>query len=842
VKSLPAPVLPDDAATKAYADAAAAGLSILSPVRVATTGSNITLSGGAPSTLDTISLAPNDRVLVKDQSTPSQNGVYEVQTLGSGSNGTWVRTSDADVTGELVTGTYVFVDAGATNSSTSFVITTTGTITIGVTPITWTQYFSVGSISFSSITGSVVAGQIASVNAGSIVGSISAGQIGSVSATSIVGTITAGQIGSVSAGTISGSITATQIGSVNATSITGVISAGQIGSVNANTISGLISSTQIGSVNAGVIQGAINSSQISSVSASSIIGTISSGQIGSVSASAIVGLISSSQIGSVSATTIVGGITASQINNVSATTIVGSISAGQIGSVSATSITGVIVGAQLTDQILNTQRLIASDISVVRRLSTLPSLPDANYPVGALVLNTSNQTLYQNVSGTWTVVTSSSSVTGTLTANDIASVNANSIVGLIIANQISTVSASSITGSISSSQIGSVSASAITGTITASQIASVNATSLVGGITSSQITSVSATSITGGISSSQISSVSATSITGGITATQITSVNGSAITGSIAANLISGGITATQITSVNAATITGTITATQIGSVSAGSIAGTLNSSQIQSVNAATITVGTLVDSQIATVGAGKIISGTIAAQEIILSNSLSSILRSDNYVAGTSGWRIRGNGDGEFNNLTVRGLLAASQIDHACLFIRPPTGNEGGQVFLEMPTGVSGAWAIDVGSGNDLRMFIEGNPSLAGAHEVQIAGDLRIDSDTYGGGNIYAEDITISGYGYGDFTTYSSRQFKENDAPITGALDKVVQLVPVDFDWKSDSPFKAGKHDVGLIAEDVEKLFPQLVARDEQGRPAVNYAKLSVYLLAAIKELNAKL
>jgi hypothetical protein len=120
--------------------------------------------------------------------------------------------------------------------------------------------------------------------------------------------------------------------------------------------------------------------------------------------------------------------------------------------------------------------------------------------------------------------------------------------------------------------------------------------------------------------------------------------------------------------------------------------------------------------------------------------------------------------------------------------------------------------------------------------------GDLQVLADVSGGGDIFSTNITVTGFGYGDFTTFSSRQFKENDVPITGALDKVVQLVPVDFDWKSDSPFKAGKHDVGLIAEDVEKLFPQLVARDEQGRPAVNYAKLSVYLLAAIKELNAKL
>lgn len=791
VKALPAPVLPDDAATKAYADAAASGLSILSPVRTATTGSNVTLAGGAPDTLDTLPLVIGDRILVKDQTNAIQNGVYEVQTVGTGSNGTWVRTTDADTTGELITGSYVYVNSGSANASSSYVVTTTGTITIGTTPITWTKYFSVGAISFSSITGTIVAGQIGSVNAGSIIGSITAGQIGSV----------------------------------NAGSITGSISAGQIGSVNANSITGVIAASQIGSVNASVIQGAINASQISSINASAIIGTIGASQITSVNASSILGLINSTQIGSVNATTIVGGITASQINNVNATTIVGSISSGQIGSVNATSITGVIVGAQLTDQILNTQRLIASDISVVRRLSTLPSLPDTNYPLGALVLNTTNKTLYQNVANSWSLVTSSSAVTGTLTANDIASVNASSITGLIIASQISSVSASSITGTIQASQIGSISATSITGTLNASQIATVNASSLVGGISSTQITSV-----------------DATTITGGITASQITSVNGSAITGGISATTITGGITASQITSVNASSITGSIAATQIGSVNATSIAGQINSSQIQSVNAGTITVGTLVDSQIATVGAGKIISGTIAAQEIILSNSASSILRSDNYVSGLSGWRISGDGNGEFNNLTVRGLVSASQIDHACLFIRPPADpTEGGQIFLQMPVGVAGAWAMDV-SNNDLRLFIEGNPSLAGAHMLQLAGDLRLDQDTYGGGDLFAYNVYITGFGFGDFTTFSSRQFKENDVPITGALDKVTQLVPVDFDWKSDSPFKAGKHDVGLIAEDVEKIFPQLVARDEHGRPAVNYAKLSVYLLAAIKELNAKL
>ena len=318
-----------------------------------------------------------------------------------------------------------------------------------------------------------------------------------------------------------GSINANQISTVNATSIIGSINAGQIGSVNANTITGTITATQIGSVNANTINGGIIASQISSVNANTISGSITSSQIGSVAA----------------------------------TTITGSITSSQIGSVTAGSITGVIVTSQLTDQILNTQRLIASDISVIRRVSSNPTLPNTNYPNDCIILNTTNKTLYQNLSGTWTAVTSSSNITGTLTSNDIASVSAASITGLIVASQISTVNATSITGSITSSQIGSVSATSITGSITSSQISSVSATAITGTITSTQISSVNATSITGAITSSQISSVNATSITGTLSSTQIGSVNASTIT--------IGLISDSQINTISAGKLTaGTITAT----------------------------------------------------------------------------------------------------------------------------------------------------------------------------------------------------------------------------------------------------------------------------------------
>jgi len=71
--------------------------------------SNITLSGGAPATVDGSSLSLKDRILVTGQSTGTQNGIYTVSVVGSGSNGTWVRATDADATGDMTAGLTVMV-------------------------------------------------------------------------------------------------------------------------------------------------------------------------------------------------------------------------------------------------------------------------------------------------------------------------------------------------------------------------------------------------------------------------------------------------------------------------------------------------------------------------------------------------------------------------------------------------------------------------------------------------------------------------------------------------------------------------------------------------------------
>lgn len=127
------PTIDSHAATKSYVDSVASGLDVKAAVRAATIA-NITLSGAQ--TVDGVSLVAGDRVLVKNQSTGTQNGIYVV---GSGA---WARASDFDGTpaNEVTSGSYTLVTQGTVNGSTGFVLITQDPITIGSTVQTWTSF------------------------------------------------------------------------------------------------------------------------------------------------------------------------------------------------------------------------------------------------------------------------------------------------------------------------------------------------------------------------------------------------------------------------------------------------------------------------------------------------------------------------------------------------------------------------------------------------------------------------------------------------------------------------------------------------------------------------------
>lgn len=118
----------------------AAGLDFKGSVRAATTA-NITISTALNNgdVLDGVTLATNDRVLVKDQSSAAENGIWVVGASPS-------RATDADAAGELSGGTYVFVEEGTTNADTGWVITTNGSITPGTTAHSWAIFSRAGEL------------------------------------------------------------------------------------------------------------------------------------------------------------------------------------------------------------------------------------------------------------------------------------------------------------------------------------------------------------------------------------------------------------------------------------------------------------------------------------------------------------------------------------------------------------------------------------------------------------------------------------------------------------------------------------------------------------------------
>jgi hypothetical protein len=110
-------------------------------VKAATT-TNITLSGGAPTTVDGISLVANDRVLVKNQTDSTQNGVYRVTTLGTGSNGTWTRAADFNDYREISAGATIFVEQGSISGNVFYFIPGgVANVQVGTTNITFSNLF-----------------------------------------------------------------------------------------------------------------------------------------------------------------------------------------------------------------------------------------------------------------------------------------------------------------------------------------------------------------------------------------------------------------------------------------------------------------------------------------------------------------------------------------------------------------------------------------------------------------------------------------------------------------------------------------------------------------------------
>ena len=137
ITNLADPTGDNDAANKGYVDGVAQGLDVKDSVVAATTA-NITLSG--TQTIDGVSVSADNRVLVKNQSTASQNGLYLCKA------GSWQRTDDL-ASGADAAGMFTFVEQGTANGDKGFVCTTNkGSAVVGTNNLAFSQFSSSGDI------------------------------------------------------------------------------------------------------------------------------------------------------------------------------------------------------------------------------------------------------------------------------------------------------------------------------------------------------------------------------------------------------------------------------------------------------------------------------------------------------------------------------------------------------------------------------------------------------------------------------------------------------------------------------------------------------------------------
>lgn len=146
---------------------------------------------------------------------------------------------------------------------------------------------------------------------------------------------------------------------------------------------------------------------------------------------------------------------------------------------------------------------------------------------------------------------------------------------------------------------------------------------------------------------------------------------------------------------------------------------------------------------------------------------------------------------------------------------------------------------------GNNGYIYLQGDRVGIGTTtpqtKLQVIGNIKVGTPIDSGSIFNFDHACLAGS-----CMTSDIRLKKDFVSLTGSLDKIIQLNPVSYKWRADEfpelKLDGEKLNIGLIAQDVQKIYPELVSTDEKGYETINYGvDLSLHILEAIKELKAK-
>jgi hypothetical protein len=175
------------------------------------------------------------------------------------------------------------------------------------------------------------------------------------------------------------------------------------------------------------------------------------------------------------------------------------------------------------------------------------------------------------------------------------------------------------------------------------------------------------------------------------------------------------------------------------------------------------------------------------------------------------------------------------------------PTGAQGA-TGPQGPQGAQGASVSVSGTNDTIVKFTSSTTVGDSAVSESVVGALTtvkiINAGALAVGNVTAPTVAGTIRAAADVIAFASsdERLKENKVLLTDVLDKVNQLGGYEFDWiPMEGIHENEGHDIGVIAQEVEKVFPEIVTTRDNGYKAVKYEKLTAILIEAIKELTNK-